>query len=148
MELIDFNIQWTKEIENKNEYWFYRCRHKIDKQTLEMRMYQWDYNEDTIWFSIMLSVHNKRKHIAKHMDSKAITGNNPLKTISIGLQMFDAIEKKCVEEFDYFNNIIIFCTWLDKRRRDAYYRILSRRGYKFGTINGEKVIMKKWSKKK
>ena len=40
-----------------------------------------------------------------------------------------------------YNNII-FCTWTDTRRRDAYYKVLSRIGYDWGRIGKEKCIMK------
>lgn len=77
--------------------------------------------------------------------SKAITGQNPFKNAVIGLRMFEAMEKKTVEDFSC-QNIVIFCSWLDKRRREAYEKILMRRGYKYGVIDGEKILMKRWNK--
>ena len=43
-------------------------------------------------------------------------------------------------------DIVIYCHWVDNRRRDAYYRILSKYGYKYGNVPNEtcKVIMKKF----
>lgn len=93
----------------------------------------------------MLSVHNKRKHLERNMGSKAITGRDPLKNVIIGLRMFEAMEEKVVEDFSYLN-IVIFCSWLDKRRREAYEKILMRRGYKYGIIDGDRVLMKRWNK--
>ena len=76
MGLNQFKIQWVNEQEDNRIYWFYRCREKIGKQTLELRFYKYwdDYDTNTVYFSIMLSVHNKRKHLERNMGSKAITG--------------------------------------------------------------------------
>ena len=147
MGLNQFKIQWESKQEDDKIYWFYRCREKIGKQTLELRFYEYwyDYDTNTVYFSIMLSVHNKRKHLERDMGNKAITGQNPFKNAVIGLRMFEAMEKKTVEDFSY-QNIVIFCSWLDKRRREAYEKILMRRGYKYGVIDGEKVLMKRWNK--
>ena len=147
MGLNQFKIQWVNEQEDDKIYWFYRCREKIGKQTLELRFYKYwdDYDTNTIYFSIMLSVYNKRKHLERDMGSKAITGSDPLKNVSIGLRMFKAMEEKTVEDFSYLN-IVIFCSWLDKRRREAYEKILMRRGYKYGIIDGDRVLMKRWNK--
>ena len=125
MGLNQFKIQWESKQEDDKIYWFYRCREKIGKQTLELRFYKYwyDYDTNTIYFSIMLSVHNKRKHLERDMGNKAITGQNPFKNAVIGLRMFEAMEKKTVEDFSY-QNIVIFCSWLDKRRREAYEKIL------------------------
>ena len=38
------------------------------------------------------------------------------------------------------------CIWLDNRRRNAYYKYLSTKGYQYGRIDGEKCIFKRYKK--
>lgn len=43
-------------------------------------------------------------------------------------------------------NVVVFCTWLEPRRRETYYKVLQKHGYYYNILDKEKVIMKKWSK--
>ena len=47
---------------------------------------------------------------------------------------------------DNETDVVIYAHWVDNRRRDAYYRILKKYGYKYGYVPVEKtkVIMKKY----
>ena len=60
--------------------------------------------------------------------------------------MFDALEATVVEDaIANKRDVVIFCHWEDNRRRDAYYKVLSKKGYRYGNAPwGQKVIMKKF----
>lgn len=94
-------IDKITELEAGCQYHCYRCRQKIGSQTLEMKFYLYDETSDTIYFSIFLSVYNKRKHQYKNEANKIITGKNPFQTASIGLQMFKMLEARCLEDYLY-----------------------------------------------
>ena len=133
------NIRW-----DANEL-AYIGRTKVKNQTIEISLEEIDTNDDTVWFNIVLTVYNKRKDYYKLHEHKMISGKYPFETIIAGLKLFDELEKRCLDDFDHLN-VIIYCSWLDNRRRDAYWSILKRRGYKWGNINKQKVIMKRVEK--
>ena len=75
-----------------------------------------------------------------------MTGLNPLATAILARKAFKMLEKETLDWFNKDRRVIIYCTWLDNVRRDIYYKVLSKMGYRFGTLNGLKVIMKVWKK--
>lgn len=137
---LESNIRWDK---NKLSY---IGRTKVKNQTIEISLEEVGASNDTVWFNIVLTAYNKRKDYYKLHDHKTISGKYPFETIVAGLKLFDELEKRCLNDFDYLN-VIIYCTWSDNRRRDAYWSILKRRGYKWGNIDKQKVIMKRTEKK-
>lgn len=96
--------------------------------------------DDTDYWNIAMCVVSKRKHIDKVFESRATTGGDPVATFSVVRKMFRALEEKILQCRS--RNNFIYCTWLDGKRRDVYYRFLSRLGYRYGKLEGAKVIFK------
>ena len=118
----------------------------IDNQTLYMAFQLNDWSYDTVYINVCLSVFNKRKHKDYNEDHILMTGLNPLATVILARKAFKMLEKETLDWFNRDRRVIIYCTWLDNVRRDIYYKVLSKMGYRFGTLNGQKVIMKVWKK--
>lgn len=118
---------------------------KIGRQTMEMAFEYKDHTADTIYFNVWLSLYTKRSAMTPNEDAKAITGENPLASITTALKMFDELEKAttayyCHQKFD----VVIYCSWISTERKKAYWHFLKKRGYHFGRIDGHEVIMKKF----
>ena len=98
------------------------------------------------WWNVALSIYNKRKDMYTNMDNKKSTGKDLIRNFIIARKMFDALELMTVEKaILYQRDIVIYCHWEDNRRRDAYYKVLSKKGYYYGTAPwGQKVLMKKF----
>jgi hypothetical protein len=120
---------------------FYIREKLSNGQTLHLEMSMYTWTDSTIHWNIALSVFSKRKHAAANEAAVRMTGKAPMETVVKGLKAFKMLEAKVLESYSHYNNII-FCTWIDTRRRDAYYKILSRYGYNWGQIDGFKCIMK------
>lgn len=118
----------------------------IDNQTLYMAFQLNDWSYDTVYINVCLGVFNKRKHKDYNEDHVLMTGLNPLATAILARKAFRMLEKETLDWFNRDRRVIIYCTWLDNVRRDIYYKVLSKMGYRFGTLNGQKVIMKVWKK--
>lgn len=122
-------------------------RRKVDNQTIELGINYYDesiHDRHSYW-NIYVTVFNKRKDMYSNMDKKIITGKNPFATVIAAREMFSNVEAyllDCELVHGGFDKITIFCTWVDNRRRDAYYKVLSRMGYDWGRIGKEKCIMK------
>ena len=103
-----------------------------------------DYSSS--WWNIALSIFNKRKDMYDNMDKKLSTGKDLIRNFIIVRKMFDALEATVVEDaIANKRDVVIFCHWEDNRRRDAYYKVLSKKGYRYGNAPwGQKVIMKKF----
>lgn len=126
----------------------YYQRRKVGNQTIELGINFYTDNEHDrkSWWNIYVTIFNKRKDMYTNMDKKIITGKNPIATALTAREMFYDVEK-CVIDKELINGdydeITIFCTWINNRRRDTYYKVLSRLGYDWGKLpNGEKCIMK------
>jgi len=127
----------------------YYQRRRVDNQTIELGMNCTYYSkgEEVSWFNIYITIFNKRKDMYDNMDKKIITGQNPFKNFVTAHDMFYDVEAALLQRElvkKGIDKVIIFCTWVDNRRRDAYYRVLSRHGYYWGKtpIIKEKCIMK------
>lgn len=103
-----------------------------------------DYSSS--WWNVALSIYNKRKDMFDNMDKKLSTGKDLIRNFLVARKMFDALEAVVVEDaVNQKRDIVIYCHWEDNRRRDAYYKVLSRKGYRYGNAPwGQKVIMKKF----
>jgi hypothetical protein len=101
------------------------------------------------WWNVALSIYNKRKDIFSNMDKKLSTGKDLIRNFIIARKMFDALEATVIEHgVNNKQDVVIYCRWEDNRRRDAYYKVLSKKGYRYGvTPWGKKVIMKKFKYK-
>ena len=122
-------------------------RRKVGNQTIELGINYYDENihDRKSWWNIYITIFNKRKDMYSNMDKKVITGKNPFATVVAAREMFSNVEAYLLDHelvHGGFDEVTIFCTWVDNRRRDAYYRVLSRMGYDWGRIDKEKCIMK------
>lgn len=122
-------------------------RRKVGNQTIELGINYYDENihDRKSWWNIYITIFNKRKDMYSNMDKKVITGKNPFATVIAAREMFSNVEAYLLDHelvHGGFDEVTIFCTWVDNRRRDAYYRVLSRIGYDWGRIGKEKCIMK------
>ena len=122
-------------------------RRKVGNQTIELGINYYDENihDRKRWWIIYITIFNKRKDMYSNMDKKVITGKNPFATVVAAREMFSNVEAYLLDHelvHGGFDEITIFCTWVDNRRRDAYYKVLSRMGYDWGRIGKEKCIMK------
>lgn len=111
-----------------------------------MNFYMESFNKRKSWWNIYITIFNKRKDMYSNMDKKIITGKNPIITALTAREMFSEVESYLLDceliNGDY-DELSIFCTWVDNRRRDVYYKVLSRLGYDWGKLpTGEKCIMK------
>lgn len=123
----------------------YYERQKVGNQTIELGMNFHDQNlhDRKAYFNVYISIFNKRKDKYSNMDKKAITGTNPIANVLTAREMFKRVEQYLLtKEFQYWDEITIFCTWVNNRRRDAYYKVLSRWGYDWGVVDGQKCIMR------
>lgn len=134
-------------VEYREEEDTYFERRRVDNQTIELGINYYDENihDRHSYWNIYITVFNKRKDMYSNMDKKIITGKNPFKTFAAAREMFYNVEAYLLDHElvnGGFDEVTIFCTWVDNRRRDAYYKVLHRMGYDWGTIGKEKCIMK------
>lgn len=124
----------------------YFIKEKIDNQTLKMVFQMNNWNEDTAFFNVYLTLYNKRNQIVDNEAEVKVTGANPIKSFFVARKAFNYLVWKVLDEYSWKYDVIIYCTWLDNRRRDAYYKYLSTKGYRYGRIDGEKCIFKRYKK--
>ena len=131
---------------DKENDW-YIFKEKIDNQTFFMEFQVYDETEDTSYINICMGVFNKRKHAERNENEVRITGQNPIKTVMTAIRAFNELEKVAIErELWTHDRVHVSCWWVDNRRRDAYYKFLSKRGYQFGNFEGKKVIFRVYEK--
>ena len=133
--------QFAPIYDREEETW--SVKRKLDNgQTLYMALQRTDATNHADYWNIVLCVYTKRRHFDRAFDHVLMTGKNPVATVHLARSMFVALENAIVDRTcrDYKN--VIYCTWLDNRRRDAYYRFLHRRGYQYGMLFGQKAIYK------
>lgn len=129
------------EVKYDRENEWYIVKEKIDNQTFFMEFQIFDETDDTIYFNICMGVYNKRKHAGRNEDEARMTGLNPIKTVYVAMKAFDLLEKEVIERRPSKRKHIS-CGWVDNRRRDAYYKFLSKRGYQYGKLGNYKCIYK------
>lgn len=122
----------------------YRVREKLSTgQTLELMFKCLEEHKGTLYYNISLSVYSKRKHADKNEDEKKITGKNPLETALVGRRAFREVEEYIISECMAKGfNVVFEVFWTDSRRRDAYYRVLSKYGYHYGMRGNVKCLEK------
>ena len=133
-------VQYDRE----NDEYF--VKERIGSQTLKLVFQMHDWNTDTIFFNVYLTLYNKRNQIEGNEAEVKMTGANPVKTFFVVRKAFKYLVWKVLDEYNWKYDLIIYCTWLDNRRRDAYYKYLSTLGYRYGRIDGEKCIFKRYKK--
>ena len=128
----------------------YYTQRKVDNQTIELGInYLSETNDNKSYWNIYITIFNKRKDMYSNMDKKIITSKNPFHTALVARDMFYEVEAYVIEQelmFGKYDTISILCTWVDNRRRDAYYAVLSKMGYHWDNYYGEKCIMKTYTK--
>ena len=135
-------VQWNGEL---NETYI---NEPIGNQTFHMAFQEEQYNMDTVYINVYMTLYNKRTQIEANENAVRSTGINPMRTISVAMKAFNMLEADAILHHCGTENIVIYCTWLDNRRRDAYYHFLSRKGYKYGFTpeTHKKCIMKKYKR--
>ena len=120
------------------------CKTKIKNQTVQVS-FQPDYKKGKGYWNIALSIYNKRRQEIDNFDAVKNTGNIGLAGLLFARQAVKDFEQIINDEYKTFNKswrFFLYCSWLDNRRRDIYYRGLKDLGYKFSQYEGKKVLMK------
>lgn len=130
----------------KNDEYFINV--PIENQTLHMAFEMDDWTMDTVYFNVYMTLYNKRTQIEENESQIKMTGYHPMQTVAAAIKAFKILERETLWGFNRNYNVVIHCHWLDNRRRDAYYKFLSKRGYRYGKdpFDGNKWIFKKWKK--
>lgn len=129
----------------KEEWGEVYIKHKLPNgQTIEMNFSEYIYTPDVKSWWVSLSVYSKRKHKDRNENLVLTTGKNPWANISTIRDMFDTLEDYIVNGSNQTQLIVI--SWVDNRRRNAYYKYLSRKGYNYMMYYGFKVIGKLFKK--
>lgn len=127
---------------DKTNYEYY-IEEKYDGQTYRMSFY-YDYTREPIqWYSIYLRIFSKRKHELTFENNIQETGKHPFFTYAWTKKAFEALQDYVLNKTPkQYKKIGIICFWLDNRRRDAYYKFLSRYGYYYAIRDNHKCLMK------
>lgn len=121
----------------------YYIKEKIHNQTMIMQFEECDRSFDMIYYNVVLGVYNKRKHAQKNEDNAIVTGKYPFETVAKAVRAFNLLEQEVIKENKFYNRkIMIMISWVDNRRRNIYYKYLSKRGYKYEVVDGHKFICK------
>lgn len=121
----------------------YYIKEKIYNQTMIMQFEECDRSLDMVYYNVVLGVYNKRKHAQKNEDNAIVTGKYPFETVAKSVRAFNLLEQEIIKENKFYNRkIMIMISWVDNRRRDTYYKYLSKRGYKYEVVDGQKFICK------
>lgn len=121
----------------------YYVKEKIHNQTMIMQFEEYDRSLDMVYYNVVLGVYNKRKHAQKNEDNAIITGKYPFETVAKAAMVFNLLEQEVIKENKFYDKkIMIMISWVDNRRRDIYYKYLSKRGYKYEIVDGQKFICK------
>lgn len=120
----------------------------IGSQTFHMAFQEEQYNMDTVYINVYMTLYNKRTQIEANESAVRSTGLNPMRTITTAIKAFNTLEADAIQTHCPHGDVVIYCTWLDNRRRDAYYHFLSHKGYRYGSTpdTHKKCIMKKYKR--
>lgn len=128
----------------------YFVEEKYDGQIYHMSFYGGTNNkEDLAAFGVYLYITSKRKHEPNFENEIQETGKHPFYSVKWAIKAFNQLEQEVLnEELEKYKKVIIFVRWIDNRRRDAYYKILNRKGYEYNFYNGKKCIAKEFINEK
>ncbi len=108
-------------------------------QTIRIE-FQEGRSKKIVYFNVFLVIKNKNKSPYPTLEQ---TGKDGLKGLVWARQKLLEFEDFIKADVRYENSkIILFCRWDDNRRRNAYYRGLKNKGYKYGMVYGAKAILK------
>lgn len=132
-------VRWLRDQEA------YEIKEKLPNgQTIFIQFQELDESKDCENYNICLGVYNKRKHAGVNEDNCRITGRSPFLNVYKAIKMFDEIESFVIEDGSRRGaNVRFIVNWVDNRRRDAYYKVLSKRGYDFEMFDGKKQLTKR-----
>ena len=124
----------------------------VENQTIYMMFQEMELDpgayvrNNVRYYNVALTIYNKAKDMYTNMDKHLSTGIDPIRNFIIARKMFDALEANVIRStVAKKQDAVIIIHWEDNRRRDAYYKVLSRKGYIYGKMPwGTKVIMKKF----
>ena len=120
---------------------------RIGNQTLHMAFQMTEWSSDTIHFNIYLTLYNKRGQIVSNENEVKSTGLDPVNTFFVARRAFWALLHEVFCQFNDRYDLIVYCNWLDNRRREVYYKFLAPLGFRYGRdIFGEKCIFKRYKK--
>lgn len=135
-------VHWDNE--NDTAY----IKEKLDNgQTITLMFQEIDWNDDTVYFNVCLSLYSKRTQMAENERTVKTTGKNTfLNTLIWTKKAFAELERWTLSHFSYVD-IVIYVGWADRRRRDIYHHYLSKNGYIYGRdLDGAKILYKKIEK--
>lgn len=121
----------------------YYIKEKIHNQTMIMQFEECDRSLDMVYYNVVLGVYNKRKHAQKNENNAIVTGKYPFETVANAVRAFNLLEQEVIKENKFYDKkVMIMISWVDNRRGDIYYKYLSKRGYKYEVVDGQKFICK------
>lgn len=121
----------------------YYIKEKIHNKTMIMQFEECDRSLDMVYYNVVLGVYNKRKHAQKNEDNAIVTGKYPFETVANAVRALNLLEQEVIKENKFYDKkVMIMISWVDNRRRDIYYKYLSKRGYKYEVVDGQKFICK------
>ena len=126
-------------------YTMFVFKTKIEGQIVEVQIDCDERNNcpsRTRHWNIGLTIGTKRKHFEKYHDHKEVCGKIGLKGLlfaKAAIQYFEDYLK--YTKYKNYKNIL-YVTWLDNRRRNAYAYGLKKLGFNFGIYDKKKVFLK------
>ena len=123
----------------------YYIQHKHNNQTYELGIeYDRLHNRSTLTAVIYACIYSKRKDKYLNQYNIVSSGKDIFYSYSFFKQAFKLLEQEIIKEFNIFSykKLIIYCWWTDNRRRDVYYKVLSKYGYDYMQIHNKRVIGK------
>lgn len=122
--------------------WFgiHECKYKMSNgQTIVMAFEESMRTLDTKYWNIALYLYTKRGTTPADMSGAKLTGTDPRESFIAVRNMFPKLLGEVTKVHKSTDNFI-YCTWVDNKRRDVYYRFLKKYGFDYGTFGRKKVI--------
>lgn len=120
-------------------------REKHDGQTYHMVFYLDDPTRDIYFVGVYLGIYSKKKQEESFENIIQETGKHPFFTIRWAKEAFDTLENYVIQrEQGKHKKIIINLCWLDNRRRNVYWKVLSKKGYDWKVYGGRKCLAKEF----
>lgn len=134
-----------EDIPEEEQYIRFIFKTKIEGQIVEVII---DSDErsnclsNTRHWNIGLTIGTKRKHFEKYHNHQEVCGKIGLKGLLFAKAAIQYFENYLgYSQYKKYRNIL-YVTWLDNRRRDAYAYGLKKLGFNFGVYDKKKVLLK------